>query len=186
MILDYRKLPALLLIATLAASPLLTAASRTGNTHHKASRHLAPSAAHRRSSKNAKTSRKSRRPNAYQRLAKMQIDPERVQNIQRALSDAGTYHGSPTGQWDSATRDAMSRYQSQNGFGVTGLPDAKSLMKLGLGPHPLPPSLDKTRAANLPPSAAAAPSGSEASPAGLVPTAGGPSPVPGEQGPPER
>ncbi len=32
----------------------------------------------------------------------------------------------------------MRHYQSNNGFTATGLPDAKSLMKLGLGPHPLP------------------------------------------------
>jgi len=74
----------------------------------------------------------------------MQMDPSRVESIQKALINAGDFHGNPTGQWDSETRDAMARYQAANGFGVTGLPDAKSLMKLGLGPHPLPPELNKT------------------------------------------
>lgn len=76
----------------------------------------------------------------------MQIDPSRVENIQQALLGAGAYHGAPTGRWDSETRDAMARYQESNGFGVTGQPDAKSLMKLGLGPHPLPSELDKSKA----------------------------------------
>lgn len=90
---------------------------------------------------------KPRRSTAYTRLARMQMDPARVESIQQALISAGEFHGEPTGQWDSATRGAMARYQAANGFGVTGLPDAKSLMKLGLGPHPLPPELNATRAA---------------------------------------
>lgn len=90
---------------------------------------------------------KPRRSTAYTRLARMQMDPARVESIQQALINAGDFRGTPTGQWDSATRDAMARYQAANGFGVTGLPDAKSLMKLGLGPHPLPPELNKTPAA---------------------------------------
>ena len=182
-------MPALLLASTLALSPFLTAASRAPNTRGNRSRNAVSSTARRRlsSARSAKTARKNHRPNAYQRLAKMQIDPERVQNIQRALVGAGVYHGAPSGQWDAETRDAMSRYQAQNGFGVTGLPDAKSLMKLGLGPHPLPASLDKTRAANTPPNAGAGPGGEE-SPSGALapPSAPGPSPVPGEQAPPER
>ena len=55
--------------------------------------------------------------------------------------DAGTLHETPNGQWDMATRDAMKQFQKQNGFRPTGLPEAKPLMKLGLGPHPLPPGL---------------------------------------------
>lgn len=99
---------------------------------------------------------KPRRSTAYTRLAQMQMDPERVQSIQQALIGAGTYHGTPSGRWDSETRDAMARYQTENGFGVTGLPDAKSLMKMGLGPHPLPPELNRSPAAAAPDGAAAA------------------------------
>jgi hypothetical protein len=41
----------------------------------------------------------------------------------------------------------MRRYQADHGFPATGLPEARSLMKLGLGPHPLPEELDASRAA---------------------------------------
>jgi peptidoglycan hydrolase-like protein with peptidoglycan-binding domain len=71
----------------------------------------------------------------------VRIQPERVKEIQQALVDAGTLHETPTGRWDGATRDAMKQFQKQNGFTPTGLPEAKPLMKLGLGPHPLPPGL---------------------------------------------
>jgi hypothetical protein len=80
------------------------------------------------------------------RLAHMQIAPERITEIQRALINAGHLHGTPTGRWDTQTRQAMAEYQSANGFAVTGLPNAKALMKLGLGPHPLPPDLEASKA----------------------------------------
>jgi hypothetical protein len=38
----------------------------------------------------------------------------------------------------------MQQYQQANGFGSTGLPDSRSLMKMGLGPHPLPAAADPT------------------------------------------
>jgi Putative peptidoglycan binding domain len=107
--------------------------SRTGaKSGHKSARHKAV----------------AKRSTAYTRLARMQMDPARVENIQQALIGAGELHGAPTGRWDEATREAMARYQTANGFGATGLPDAKSLMKLGLGPHPLPPQLDKSKASS--------------------------------------
>ena len=73
-----------------------------------------------------------------QRLALLHLDPQRVDEIQQALIREGTLSGPPSGVWDQTTKDAMRHYQSQNGFAETGLPDAKSLMKLGLGPHALP------------------------------------------------
>jgi hypothetical protein len=101
----------------------------------------------RRSSAKRRAHTAIRRPSPVQvRLAHMQMAPERVEQIQQALIAAGDLHGTPSGQWDAETRDAMSRYQAENGFGVTGMPDAKSLMKLGLGPHPLPDSLNSSRA----------------------------------------
>ena len=77
-----------------------------------------------------------------QRLARLHLQPQRVQEIQQALIREGYLHGDANGQWDTATHDAMLRYQTDHGFPATGLPEAKSLMKLGLGSHPLPPELD--------------------------------------------
>lgn len=82
------------------------------------------------------------------------MQPERVAEIQRALTQAAYLNQEPTGKWDDATRDAMRRYQADHGFPTTGLPEAKTLMKLGLGPHPLPPEADPT----VRPQASAAPS----------------------------
>ena len=75
----------------------------------------------------------------------------RVEEIQSALGHAGYYQGEPTGRWDDRTREAMHHYQTASGFGATGLPDAKSIMKLGLGPHPLPEELASTTAPINPP-----------------------------------
>ncbi|MGH9407326.1 MAG: peptidoglycan-binding domain-containing protein [Terriglobia bacterium] len=71
-----------------------------------------------------------------------EIAPGRATEIQQALAQAGDLHEPPTGRWDGQTRQAMRLYQHQNGFSPTGLPDAKSLMKMGLGPHALPAQVD--------------------------------------------
>jgi Putative peptidoglycan binding domain len=117
------------------------------NTSHEAknsvSRGKAKSAAWRTGqgasrSKSGKHHQSSHTPNEV-RLSATRPEPQRVQEIQRALIQAGELREEPTGQWDEATRDAMRRYQGGHGFTATGLPDSKSLMQMGLGPHPLPP-----------------------------------------------
>jgi peptidoglycan hydrolase-like protein with peptidoglycan-binding domain len=77
----------------------------------------------------------------------MRPQPERIQEIQQALVQAGYLNAQPNGRWDNQTREAMRRYQADHGFPVTGLPEAKSLMKLGLGPHPLPADVDTSSGA---------------------------------------
>lgn len=91
---------------------------------------------------------RSRRRDSYRyRLARLHPEPQRVVEIQRALIQAGYLHGDANGKWDEATRDAMLRFQQEHRFPATGLPEAKSLMKLGLGPHPLPEDVDPSAAA---------------------------------------
>ncbi len=75
-------------------------------------------------------------------MAQLRLEPERVKQIQQALIQAGYLHTEPNGKWDAETHDAMRRYQAENGFAETGLPEAKPLMKLGLGPHELPHDVD--------------------------------------------
>lgn len=73
---------------------------------------------------------------------RIHLSPERIRQIQEALIKAGFFHEQPDGIWGTTTRDAMRQFQEANGFSPTGLPEAKPLMKLGLGPHPLPPGLE--------------------------------------------
>jgi hypothetical protein len=87
------------------------------------------------------THRRRRRYRHYRHYLHVHIQPARVREIQEALVRAGFLHNKPDGIWGPATRDAMKRFQKQNGFAATGLPEAKPLMLLGLGPHPLPPGL---------------------------------------------
>jgi hypothetical protein len=88
-------------------------------------------------------------------MAHLHPGTDRVTAIQQKLAEVGYLKEEPNGQWDNQTREAMRHYQEDNGFPATGLPEAKSLMKLGLGPHPLPPELDRPH-----PQAGDSPSGS--------------------------
>ena len=93
-----------------------------------------------------------------QRFARLRLESGRVTEIQQALGQAGYLKQEPSGNWDEATRDAMRRFQADHGFPNTGMPEAKSLLKLGLGPHPLPPELDTSSPSQAPESENANPS----------------------------
>ena len=108
-----------------------------GHTGHSASK-----------SKSAKLSHSS---HSRDEVRPVRPEPQRVQEIQRALIEAGELHEEPTGQWDEATRGAMRHYQERHGFITTGLPDSKSLMEMGLGPHPLPPEVAAATRSSLGP-----------------------------------
>ena len=62
------------------------------------------------------------------------IDQERTRQIQEALIREHYLTGEPTGSWDQATKDALTRYQEANGWQTKSLPDSRALIKLGLGP----------------------------------------------------
>ena len=61
------------------------------------------------------------------------ISPERTSAIQSALVRAG-YLKEASGKWDSDTQAAMEKLQADNGWQVKLVPDARALIKLGLGP----------------------------------------------------
>jgi hypothetical protein len=67
------------------------------------------------------------------RSRKVNIDSERVIQIQQALAKRGLYTGETTGIYDEATIDAMRRFQINSKIAVTGYPTAHSLKRLGLG-----------------------------------------------------
>ena len=61
------------------------------------------------------------------------IKPARVEQIQQALINAHYMTGEPDGQWDATTIGAMKKYQADNGWQTKIMPDARALVKLGLG-----------------------------------------------------
>ncbi len=62
------------------------------------------------------------------------IDQARTTEIQQALIREHYLSGEATGEWDQATRDALTRFQSDNHWQTKILPDSRALIKLGLGP----------------------------------------------------
>ena len=124
-----------------------TAASRPAALQTPARSHAAVTTSNKNTSiKRTPVKRRAvtRRMPYRQRLARLRLGPERVKEIQQALVQVGYLNQEPNGNWDDPTRDAMRRYQADHGFPTTGMPEAKSLLKLGLGPHPLPPEVDST------------------------------------------
>jgi peptidoglycan hydrolase-like protein with peptidoglycan-binding domain len=62
------------------------------------------------------------------------IDSPRARQIQEALIRQHYMEGEPSGKWDTATQDAMKRYQAAQGWQSKTAPDSRALIKLGLGP----------------------------------------------------
>jgi Putative peptidoglycan binding domain len=62
----------------------------------------------------------------------VKIDPARVKEIQRALTDRGFYKDELSGTYNESTIDAMRRFQVNEKIPVTGYPTAHALKRLGL------------------------------------------------------
>jgi hypothetical protein len=85
--------------------------------------------------KTAAKHRKSRRTTAnWRKRGQQKIDADRATEIQQALIRERYLSGMPSGVWDDATQKAMQRYQGDNGWQNKSTPDARALIKLGLGP----------------------------------------------------
>jgi hypothetical protein len=63
------------------------------------------------------------------------IAPQRATQIQAALIKSGYLSGAPTGSMDAATNAALAKLQADNGWQTKITPDARALIKLGLGPQ---------------------------------------------------
>jgi len=123
-------------------------------THHdapKAGQHDDPRVAHPETPKpahhSAKKSKK-RRPRGQQA-----IDGSRAREIQEALVREHYMTGKPSGTWDSATQDALRRFQAAQGWQSKTVPDSRALIRLGLGPdhqHLLNPESAMTSEPRLP------------------------------------
>lgn len=64
----------------------------------------------------------------------MHPDPERYQQIQKALADRGYFKGEVNGQWNADSVDAMRRFQADQHLDDDGKITALTLTGLGLGP----------------------------------------------------
>ncbi len=85
-----------------------------------------------------RTSTKGKRPRkktaSYKSHGQQKIDPARAQQIQEALVREHYLSGELSGVWDSSTEKAMQKFQADNGWQSKTTPDARALIKLGLGP----------------------------------------------------
>jgi peptidoglycan hydrolase-like protein with peptidoglycan-binding domain len=108
-----------------------------------------PSAQSSTSNKKKKTKKKSKPTAAGQKAPA----PDRIKEIQSALSREGAYTGEPTGKWDDATVEAMKKYQGDNGITPTGKIDALTINKLGLGSETAGKGAPVPTAASVTPSA---------------------------------
>jgi hypothetical protein len=80
-------------------------------------------------------SKRSRKSAANRRShGQQKIDPKRTLEIQEALIREHYLDGKPSGVWNDATQRAMQRYQADNSWQSKTTPDARALIKLGLGP----------------------------------------------------
>lgn len=67
------------------------------------------------------------------RHVNVKIDPNRVIEIQQALTSRGYYRGEMNGAYDDVTVEAMRRFQASEKISATGYPTAHALKRLGLG-----------------------------------------------------
>jgi Putative peptidoglycan binding domain len=144
---------------TAAAKPAPASNSSSSKTHtatqHPVTNHTAGKTTAHRSS--ARTTGKSRSKKGVKKSAKKRgqqvIDPARAREIQEALIREHYLEGEPSGTWDNATQAAMQRYQGAQGWQSKTTPDARALIKLGLGPshdHLLNPESAMTSTTSTP------------------------------------
>ena len=136
----------LLSIPASAQSPRKTS-SKSSSTHYS----TAPKTTKSRASSTAKhsshtTAKHSSRSTPSTRKAKGKttgswrtrgqqgIDGARAREIQTALINSHYLDGQPSGVWDARSKAAMEKFQGDNGWQTKKIPDARALIKLGLGP----------------------------------------------------
>jgi Putative peptidoglycan binding domain len=115
------------LILVAVTSATTTTASKPKPKHPQTSKpHSSSSSKH--SSKHSTTK------SASKTHGQRGIDQERTLAIQSALVQQHYLSGEPSGVWDQSTKDALTKYQADNGWQTKLTPDSRALIKLGLGP----------------------------------------------------
>ncbi len=128
-----------------------TASSSASASNHPSSKHSSTS-----SHSTASKSKKSHKSTASRSHGQQKIDSKRTLEIQEALIREHYLDGKPSGVWNDATQQAMQRYQADNNWQSKTTPDARALIKLGLGPdheHLLNPESAMTSQPQAPSSA---------------------------------
>ena len=121
------------LAAAATATTTSATTKSTKSTKSSSNSHKSSSSSSHRSSKSSSKSKKKTLAKATSH-GQHGIDEERTREIQQALVREHYLSGEPTGLWDSATKDALTRYQAEKGWQTKALPDSRALIKLGLGP----------------------------------------------------
>lgn len=106
-----------------------SSAATASSVHHGKVKKVSSSRSH----KGKKSSRKSA-SRSWKRHGQQGMDSERVREIQSALIREHYLAGDPSGVWDQRSKEAMTRYQADNGWQSKVTPDSRALIKLGLGP----------------------------------------------------
>ncbi len=115
-----------LLLAGAAAATTSTATSKPKPKHTQTSKTHTSASSAKHHSKTTKTAAKSH--------GQRGISEERTREIQTALIRDHYLSGEPTGTWDQSTKEALTKYQADNGWQTKITPDSRALIKLGLGP----------------------------------------------------
>ncbi len=116
--------------AAATTAPATTAPA--ANAEHPASAHATTNRTSSHASAQKKKSSHGKRGST--KRGQKAIDPARAREIQTALIREHYMQGQPSGTWDSTTQAAMQRYQADHGWQSKTTPDARALIKLGLGP----------------------------------------------------
>src|SRR5712691_12509211 len=141
------SIPAMLLIS--ACALLLMCAVARADTGKKTSTSAGKSA----TTTHKATCKGKRARKTSWRRGQQKIDPKRAREIQEALIREHYMQGNASGIWDQTSQKAMVRYQAENGWQTKTVPDARALIKLGLGPdheHLLNPESAMTGAPETP------------------------------------
>ncbi|HUO33493.1 MAG TPA: peptidoglycan-binding domain-containing protein [Candidatus Acidoferrum sp.] len=93
------------------------------------------SAHHKRPESSTQTTKKKSHHRHYRHreVGQKAPTPDRVKEIQSALSHEGFYQGEPNGKMDANTVTALQKFQSAHGLDPSGKLDAPTLQKMGLG-----------------------------------------------------
>lgn len=115
------------------SKPAASSSHASTSTHTKSTHTKSTKSAH--TSTHSTASKKSRKSASKGRThGQQKIDSKRTEEIQEALIREHYLDGKPTGVWNDATQQAMQKYQADNNWQSKSTPDARALIKLGLGP----------------------------------------------------